>query len=201
MQIILIFYVELKNKRIKECFDKESRMMDRKSLNYFMLNVLSASLLFIFSGCSQEEPPQVKKDDSELKRQKAERLHINDPNFKTFTDAIVAADLIDIFEGTGPFTAFVPTNEAFEKLGKEKVKELFNPENKDQLTTILIYHIVPGKYPSRNLKSMNLKTVNGKNISVKVENGEIQVNNAKVLRKDIVGPNGVIHEIDTVLLP
>lgn len=123
------------------------------------------------------------------------------PEFSTFVQGIQAADLADLFQGTGPFTAFVPSNQAFDKFGQEKWKALLKPENKDELTSILIYHIVPGKYMSRNLRNMSLKTINGKSIEITVENGEIKVNGAKVIDKDKVGPNGVVHEIDTVLVP
>ena len=107
----------------------------------------------------------------------------------------------DIFVGTGPFTGFAPSNEAFQKFGKEKLHQLLNPDNRDQLTSLIIYHVVPGKYLSKDLKSMDLKTINGKSLAITVQNGEIKVNNAKVIRKDLVGPNGVIHIIDTVLVP
>ena len=96
----------------------------------------------------------------------------------------------------------MPTNAAFDKLGKEKLNQLLEPQNQDYLTDILIYHIVPGKYMARNLKSMRLQTINGKYLTItKGKDGEIRVNGAKVVRTDLVGPNGVIHEIDTVLIP
>lgn len=128
-------------------------------------------------------------------------ISIVDPNLSTFVMAIREAELSDLFNGTGPFTAFVPSNAAFEKLGKAQLADLLKPENKDKLVDILIYHIVPGKYIAENLKSKNYRTVNGKDIEVKVDDGKITVNNAKVTRTDLVGPNGVIHEIDTVLMP
>lgn len=126
---------------------------------------------------------------------------INDPNFSLFTKAVSAAGLKDIFDGTGPFTAFVPNNAAFEKLGKEKVEVLFKPENKDDLASLVMYHIVHGKYLANTLKTKSFKTLNGKNIEVVVSNDTIKVNGANVLRTDLTGPYGVIHEIDTVLVP
>lgn len=128
-------------------------------------------------------------------------ITIVDPNLSEFVKAIRAAEISDIFNGTGPFTAFVPSNAAFDKLGKAKLDELLKPENKDHLVDILIYHIVPGKYMAENLKTKSYRTVNGKPLEVKNENGQISVNNAKVTRTDLTGPNGVIHEIDTVLIP
>lgn len=134
--------------------------------------------------------------------QNKDKVNIKDPNLQKFVEAIDAAGLTDVFNGTGPFTAFVPSNAAFEKLGTKKWNELMDPQNKDQLVTILTYHIVPGKYLAKNLKTKSLRTLNGKNIEITVEGeGNIKVNNAKVLRTDLVGPNGVIHEIDTVIFP
>ena len=111
------------------------------------------------------------------------------------------AQLKDLFNGTGPFTVFAPTDEAFKKLGKEKLDRLTKPENRDELSTILIYHVVPGKYLSKSLKTRQSISVGGKPLQINVEGGEIKVNNAKVVKMDLVGPNGVIHEIDTVLMP
>lgn len=125
-----------------------------------------------------------------------------DPNLKTFGDALKTAELTDLFQGTGPFTSFVPTNEAFKKLGDKKLQALFKKENRDELTSLLIYHIAQGKYLAENLKTMSLKTINGKNLNIVVEqNGDITVNNAKVIKRNLIGPNGVTHVIDTVLIP
>lgn len=188
-------------------------MKNFKYLTVLCLVMLNGAMLCL-SGCHQESSEKKEEKKSENRQVSAtitppgstassnpHSLRNPDPNFQTFFDAIVVADLTDLFQGTGPFTAFVPTNAAFEKLGKNKLELLFKPENKDQLTSLLIYHIVPGKYLAKSLKSTELKTVNGKNIAVSVDNGEIHINKAKVLRTDIVGPNGVIHEIDTVLEP
>ena len=106
-----------------------------------------------------------------------------------------------MFRGTGPFTGFIPTNAAFEKLGVSQVEELLKPENKDQLAAILTYHMVPGKYKSDSLKSTRLQTINGKYLDIKVENHKITVNNAKVVKADLEGPNWIVYEIDTVLIP
>lgn len=157
-----------------------------------MLNIGLVLLLGLFS---------IAMNDTEIPKNESQSRILREPDLKTFADLIVAADLSDLFEGTGPFTAFVPTNQAFEKWGKGKLDELKKPENKDELTSLLIYHIVPGKYLSPNLKSRSYQTVNGKKLNVDVENGEIKVNGARVIKVDLLGPNGVIHEIDTVLVP
>src|ERR1700722_10270082 len=113
----------------------------------------------------------------------------------TFLNAIEAADLGGLFKGTGLFTGFIPTNEAFEKLGKGKWEKLLKPENKDQLTAILTYHMVPGKYKADFLKTTQLKTINGKYLDINVQDKEIKVNNAKILQANLEGPNWIVHEI------
>lgn len=126
---------------------------------------------------------------------------IDDPEVKSFADAAHAADIKQLFEGTGPFTVFAPTNAAFDKFGQSHLKQLLKASNHDELVDLLIYHIVPGEYHLENLKTMNLKTIQGKEIRVVVENGVIKVNNATVIKGDMEGPNGVMHKIDTVLVP
>jgi uncharacterized surface protein with fasciclin (FAS1) repeats len=130
-----------------------------------------------------------------------ESVPIRDPDLTQFTAAVKAAGIYDLFVGTGPFTVFAPSNAAFDKLGKKKVDELLLPQNKDQLTEILINHVVPGKYLTNTLKTESLKSIGGKELKVGKTNGEITVNGAKVVRTDLVGSNGVIHIIDTVLTP
>lgn len=122
------------------------------------------------------------------------------PEVSMFVEFVNKAELKDLFNGTGPFTVFAPNNEAFKKLGT-KVDDLSKPEKRDDLSDLLIYHVVPGKYMSKTLKTSELATINGKKIKIEVENGEIKVNGAKVVTTDVVGPNGVLHIIDTVLHP
>lgn len=167
--------------------------MSRMKLWQLMTFLVSAIVILVLVGSYKEEGAPTET--------KASVKPIDDPDISIFSQAIKAAGLQDLFEGTGPFTAFVPSNSAFEKLGKEKWNTLLKPENKDQLTSILTYHIVPGKHMSQYMQSKTLRTINGKNIDIKVDGGVIRVNNAKVVRVDMVGPNGVIHEIDTVLIP
>ncbi len=122
-------------------------------------------------------------------------------DFSTLVQAVVAADLAGTLQGQGPFTIFAPTNEAFSKLPPGTLEELLKPENKAKLQAILTYHVVPGKVLAKDVKSGEVKTVNGKDISVVVANGQVKVNDAKVIKTDVVGSNGVIHVIDTVLIP
>jgi uncharacterized surface protein with fasciclin (FAS1) repeats len=125
-------------------------------------------------------------------------------DFSTLVAAVKAAGLVETLSGKGPFTVFAPTNEAFAKLPKGTVEELLKPENKAKLTSILTYHVVAGKVMAADaikLDGKNAKTVNGQEIAIKVMDGKVKINDATVTAADIVGSNGVIHVIDTVLLP
>jgi uncharacterized surface protein with fasciclin (FAS1) repeats len=122
--------------------------------------------------------------------------------FKTLASAIQAAGLVDTLKGDGPFTVFAPTDEAFAKLPDGTLEDLLKPENKDQLVAILTYHVVPGKVEAADVVKLDeAKTVNGKMVDIKVEGDTAMVNDAKVTKADIAASNGVIHVIDTVILP
>lgn len=122
-------------------------------------------------------------------------------SFKTLTAALKAADLVETLSGPGPFTVFAPTDAAFAALPKGTVEKLLMPQNKALLVKILTYHVVPGDVLSTNLKTGNVKTVEGSSVSVKVNDMGVMVNNAKVVKADIKASNGVIHVIDKVILP
>ena len=122
--------------------------------------------------------------------------------FNTLAAALQAADLVDTLKGDGPFTVFAPTDEAFAKLPEGTVETLLRPENIDQLTAILTYHVVPGSvYAADVVKLDKATTVNGSDVSIKVKDGGVHVNDATVIKTDIGASNGVIHVIDTVILP
>ncbi|WP_342069082.1 fasciclin domain-containing protein [Yoonia algicola] len=123
-------------------------------------------------------------------------------NFNTLVAAVTAAGLVDTLKGEGPFTVFAPTDEAFAKLPAGTVDTLLMPENIDQLTAILTYHVVPGAVTSDQLAGQRLSvaTVNGEEVHIDGRNG-VTVENATVTTADIIASNGVIHVIDTVLLP
>ena len=116
-------------------------------------------------------------------------------NFKTLVAAVQAAGLVDTLKGTGPFTVFAPTDEAFAKM-------LLKPENKDKLVAILTYHVVPGKVMAADVagKELMVKSVEGAEIDVNGKDG-VMVDQAKVIKADIVTDNGVIHVIDAVIMP
>ncbi|MEO6788604.1 MAG: fasciclin domain-containing protein, partial [Chthoniobacteraceae bacterium] len=121
--------------------------------------------------------------------------------FKTLVAAVKAAGLVDTLSGKGPFTVFAPTDEAFAKLPAGTVENLLKPENKDKLTAILTYHVLSGKVMAADVKTSVLNTVNGKELAIKVDAGKVTVGTANVVKTDIAASNGVIHVIDTVLLP
>ena len=122
-------------------------------------------------------------------------------SFKTLVAAVQAAGLVDVLKGDGPFTVFAPTDEAFAKLPKGTLDELLKPENKQKLAGILTYHVLAGKVMAADVKTSKPKTVNGKELDLKAGADGVTVNGAKVVKTDIATSNGVIHVIDTVVLP
>lgn len=122
-------------------------------------------------------------------------------SFGTLAAALDAADLIDTLKGDGPFTVFAPTDDAFAKLPAGTVESLLKPENKEKLIGILTYHVIPGKVMAADVKTMQAKTVNGKSLSITAGGESVMVDNATVVATDIAASNGVIHVIDTVVLP
>ena len=122
--------------------------------------------------------------------------------FKTLAAALDAAGLIETLKGSGPFTVFAPTDAAFAKLPAGTVENLLKPENKDQLVAILTYHVVSGKVMAVDVVKLDeAKTVNGKMIDIETKGDAVMVNDARVTATDIAASNGVIHVVDTVILP
>jgi len=121
--------------------------------------------------------------------------------FNTLVAAVKAAGLVDTLSGKGPFTVFAPSDEAFGKLPAGTVDSLLKPENKEKLTSILTYHVLPGKVMAADVKTSSAKTVNGKDVAISAEAGKVTVGKANVVKTDIAASNGVIHVIDTVLIP
>lgn len=136
---------------------------------------------------------------------------VNAKNVTTVVAAVKAAGLVDTLKGEGPFTVFAPDNDAFNKLPKGTVDTLLKPENKDQLTQILTYHVVPGTYTSADLKVMAekgqaLTTVQGETIMPVMENNKVMLKDTKgdmvgLVTADVISSNGVTHVIDSVLMP
>lgn len=122
--------------------------------------------------------------------------------FNTLAAALDAAGLVDTLKGDGPFTVFAPTDDAFAKLPEGTVETLLKPENKDQLIAVLTYHVVPGAVKAGDVVKLDTATtVNGADVSIEVVDGSVRVDDATVVATDIAASNGIIHVIDSVILP
>lgn len=122
--------------------------------------------------------------------------------FNTLVAAAKAAGLVETLSGEGPFTVFAPTDDAFKKLPAGTVETLLKPENKDKLIAVLKYHVVPGKVMAKDVvKLKSAKTAQGSDVAIKIAGDKVNINNAKVVKADVNSKNGVIHVIDTVLIP
>jgi len=123
-------------------------------------------------------------------------------SFNTLATALKAAGLIDTLKGKGPFTVFAPTDVAFAKLPAGTVEDLLKPENKAKLVSILTYHVVSGSVSSAQVVKMtSAKTVEGQSVRISTKNGGVMIDNASVVKADVLASNGVIHVIDSVILP
>ena len=121
--------------------------------------------------------------------------------FTTLVSAAKAAGLVETLSGEGPFTVFAPTDEAFKKLPAGTVESLLKPENKSKLAAVLKYHVVSGKVMAADVKPGEVATVQGSKATIKITDGKVTIDGANVVKTDIEGSNGVIHVIDTVILP
>ena len=123
-------------------------------------------------------------------------------NFKTLVTAIKTADLVDTLKKDGPYTVFAPTDEAFAKLPEGTIESLLKHENKKKLTEILTYHVVPGKVKAKKAAKLeSAETVNGSKITINPTNESLMINNSLIIKADIKSSNGIIHVIDSVLIP
>jgi uncharacterized surface protein with fasciclin (FAS1) repeats len=123
-------------------------------------------------------------------------------SFQTLAKALQAAGLVDTLKGQGPFTVFAPTDEAFAKLPAGTLDDLLKPENKEKLRAILTYHVIAGQVPSAKVVTLSsAKTVNGQEVKITAVGDKVMINNARVVKADIPASNGVIHVIDTVIMP
>ncbi|MDX2416285.1 MAG: fasciclin domain-containing protein [Xanthomonadales bacterium] len=123
-------------------------------------------------------------------------------NFNTLAAALEAAGLIETLKSDGPFTVFAPTDEAFAKLPDGTVEMLLLPENKDKLVAILTYHVVSGEVSAAEVVKLDsASTVNGSDVQITVLDGNVSINDSRVVMTDIYASNGVIHVVDTVILP
>ncbi len=157
-----------------------------------ILSLVVASLAF--TTVSYADSHGMKKDIVEVAAENG--------SFNTLVAALEAAELVETLKGEGPFTVFAPTDEAFANLPDGTLDMLLMPENKDQLVSVLTYHVVSGKVNAADVvKLESADTVQGEQLMIKTVDGDVMVNNAKVVMTDVEASNGVIHVIDTVLLP
>jgi transforming growth factor-beta-induced protein len=167
-------------------------------------------LMLALGGCQQQQPAETPEPMTEpatpAPAVEAPKDIVDTAvaagSFETLVTAVQAAGLAETLKGEGPFTVFAPTDDAFAKLPAGTLADLLKPENKGTLTAILTYHVVPGKVMAADVVGLeSATTVNGKDLSIKVEGDTVMVDSATVLQTDIECSNGVIHVIDAVLLP
>ncbi len=166
-----------------------------------ILGITSLSAVADHHGEKKEAKAETEATKDATSGQTVVEIAAGNESFTTLVAAVKAAGLADALSGDGPFTIFAPTNEAFAKLPKGTVEDLLKPENKDKLAAILKYHVVAGKVLAADVKPMKVKTLQGTEFEVTVKDGAVMVDGAKVVKTDIVGKNGVIHVIDSVILP
>jgi uncharacterized surface protein with fasciclin (FAS1) repeats len=148
-----------------------------------------------------ETAPESAPDESATTGETIVDIASASESFQTLVAALTEAELTEVLQGEGPFTVFAPTDEAFEALPPGSVEKLLQPENRALLVQILQYHVVSGAYPSEDLTSGEVATVEGQPVTVTVSEGGVKVNNANVIQPDITASNGVIHAIDQVIIP
>ncbi|HVK57678.1 MAG TPA: fasciclin domain-containing protein, partial [Candidatus Kapabacteria bacterium] len=147
----------------------------------FKISALATSLAFIATAV-----PNATADHHEKSGKDIVALAAGDDNFKTLVAAVKAAGLVETLQGKGPFTVFAPTDAAFAKLPKGTVEDLLKPENKAKLVSVLTYHVVPGKVMASDVKTMEVKTVQGQQVSLKVSDAGVTINDAKIVKTDLV---------------
>ena len=158
------------------------------------LKVLALIISFALAACASPQETETKQD--------IVGVAVTAGQFTTLVEAVQAAELVDTLRGPGPFTVFAPTDEAFAKLPEGTVANLLNPDNKDQLVAVLTYHVVAGRVSSGDIADQvaMVKTVEGSKLLIDTKNGT-KVDTANIVSADVDASNGVIHVIDTVLLP
>ena len=167
----------------------------------FKISLVAATLAIVSPALQAGEPVKSAGTQSYGAGKDIVAIAAGDDNFKTLVAAVKAAGLVETLQGKGPFTVFAPTDAAFAKLPAGTVEDLLKPENKEKLVSILTYHVIPGKVMAADVKTMEAKTVQGKNVKLNVSDAGVTIDNAKIVKTDLVAKNGVIHVIDTVILP
>jgi uncharacterized surface protein with fasciclin (FAS1) repeats len=154
-----------------------------------------------FAAVSLSLSPLLAQDQGDKPKENIVEVATAAGSFNTLVAAVAAAGLVDTLSGEGPFTVFAPTDEAFAKLPEGTVDNLLKPENKDQLVAILTYHVVPAKVKAADVETGEAATVNGAKLQLTKSPDGVKVNDANVTAADVRASNGVIHVIDTVLIP
>jgi uncharacterized surface protein with fasciclin (FAS1) repeats len=198
-----------KHKSNKEGDTKMKKMsLIQKSVMVLGITLGSASVIWAGNSCGgswdKSESATAKKVAYEHSHNKANIVEVakSAGSFNTLLAAAKAAGLAETLMGEGPFTVFAPTDEAFAKLPAGTVESLLKPENKEKLASILKYHVVPGKVEASQVVGMtSAPTALGENLRIKVQDGQVMINDANVIQTDIPASNGVIHVIDAVVLP
>jgi len=163
-----------------------------------MVSIIQGSL---FANAQGMKP--VEKQNTMMSKDIVD-IAAGDDRFKTLVVALKAAGLVDTLKGKGPFTVFAPTDDAFAKLSPGTIDELLKPENKNTLVNILTYHVLAGKVTAADaakLDGKEVSMVNGDKAKIEVRDGSVYINGAKVIMTDIMAKNGIIHVIDTVMMP
>jgi uncharacterized surface protein with fasciclin (FAS1) repeats len=174
-----------------------------------LLGILTGIALLAFPSIANAEscPEGANKTASSMMMAKSKQAQgtivdvaSSQPSFKTLTSLLKTAGLVETLQGPGPFTVFAPTDKAFSALPKATLADLQKPENRDKLRQILTYHVVAGKVTANQIKPGSVNTVAGPAVTLSTTGG-VKVNNARVVKADVMTSNGVIHVIDQVLLP
>jgi uncharacterized surface protein with fasciclin (FAS1) repeats len=168
-----------------------------RNLNSFTATLAAASISVVLAATSASAGHHEMQAESDIVD-----TAVAAGDFSTLAAALQAGDLVGTLKSDGPFTVFAPTDAAFAKLPAGTVENLLKPENKDQLVAILTYHVVPGEVKAAQVASLSsASTVNGHDLAVRVDGETVFINGARVTTADVGASNGVIHVIDTVLLP
>ncbi len=163
-----------------------------------MTSLVAVAAILTFAGSAMAQ----QRYDSKKSEKDIVDIAASAGSFNTLVAAVKAAGLVETLKGDGPFTVFAPTDEAFAKLPAGTVEELLKPENRSKLQAVLTYHVVPGKVLAKDVvKLQTAKTAQGQSVRISSKDGQPMVDNARIVKTDIMASNGVIHVIDSVILP
>ena len=177
-----------------------------KRLMKLMVAVAAVAALTVFASACGDDDTEATATKQPESSQPAEQdvvvLAQGERSLSTLVEAVTAAELVDTLKAEGPYTVFAPNNKAFAALGQDQLSKLLQPENRDQLKSILTYHVVPGELTADRLKDgQELETVEGESLTVSINGGTVKIDDATVVRPDVDASNGVAHVIDGVLTP